>query len=134
MNKIALTALLLILVFLGANAQGPKLKVKITDTDGTATVVSNVSSSSSSSCNTSDFPVYQGTTKTDVDFNDLKKVIIRHDLPAEDRNNYLTVELFKNNGESGLYEMIRNIRITGKSEEGNFSVKVIDLQAIEVLN
>jgi len=134
MQRITLTTVLLTLVMLGVNAQGPKLKVRITDTDGTATVVSNVSSSSSSSCNTSDFPVYQGTTKTDVDFNDLKKVIVRHDLPAEDKNNYLTVELIMNSGESGLYEMIRSIRITGKSEEGNFSVKAFDVQAIEVLN
>jgi len=133
-TKRGLSALLLSLIFIGAIAQGPKLKVKITDTNNVTTIVENVSSSSSSSCNTSDFPVYQGTVKTDVNFRDLRSIIIRHDLPAEDNNNYLSVELMSKNGESGIYEMIRGIRITGKSEDGDFSAKVNEVSTIEVLH
>ncbi len=127
------SALISTFLILGAVAQEQELKVKIVDTDNVTTIINQVSSSSSSSCNTSDFPVYQGTTKRDVDFRDIKKVIVRHDKPAEDVNNYLTVELIQRNGESSVYEMIKNIRITGKSDEGDFSVKVIDVKTIEVL-
>ena len=132
--KKVVSLLLLALVLLGANAQNPKVKIKVVDTNDVATIVENVSSSSSSSCNTSDFPVYQGTSKTDVNFRDLKKVIVRHDKPAEDNTNYLSVELITKNGESDIYEMIRSIRITGKSEDGDFSVKIIDVKTVEILD
>jgi hypothetical protein len=71
-------------------AQNRELKVKIVDLNDMSTVVTNISTSSSSSCNTSDFPVYQGSTKIDLNFADLKSVIVRHDKPAEDSNNYIT--------------------------------------------
>ncbi|MCK4745477.1 MAG: hypothetical protein KAT15_00500, partial [Bacteroidales bacterium] len=132
--KKVVSLLLLTLIVAGAFAQESKLQVKVTDTNDEATIVYNVSSSSSSSCNTSDFPVYQGTSKTDVNFSDLKKVIVRHDLPAEDNTNYLSVELITKNGKSDIYEVIKSIRITGKSEDGDFSVKVIDVKTIEILD
>jgi hypothetical protein len=114
-------------------AQDRALKVKIVDLNDVATVVTNVSTSSSSSCNTSDFPVYQGSTKTDVNFADLKSVIVRHDKPAEDSNNYITVELLFKDGKSGLYEMIKHIRFTGVSEKGDFTIKVVDVNMVDVL-
>jgi hypothetical protein len=131
-KKIVLAFFLMAMVG-SLTAQEQALKVKVTDTREVATVIRNVSSSSSSSCNTSDFPVYQGSERTDVDFRNLKKIIVRHDKPAEDPNNYLTVELVSQNGESGTYEMIKGIRITGVSEKGDFSVKVIDVLTVEVL-
>ena len=132
--KKVVSLLLLTLIVAGAFAQESKLQVKVTDTNDEATIINSVSSSSSSSCNTSDFPVYQGTSKTDVNFSDLKKVIVRHDLPAEDNTNYLSVELITKNGKSDIYEVIKSIRITGKSEDGDFSVKVIDVKTIEILD
>jgi len=126
--------LLALLMITGAFAQRPQLRVKITDTEGVTTIVERVSSSSSSSCNTSDFPVYQGTEKRDVNFGDLKSIIVRHDQPAEDANNYITIELTDKTGKSGIYEMIKNIRITGKSEEGDYSIKINELKSIEVLD
>jgi hypothetical protein len=114
-------------------AQDRVLTVKIVDLNDVATVVTNVSTSSSSSCNTSDFPVYQGSTKTDVNFAELKSVIVRHDKPAEDSNNYITVELLFKNGKSGLYEMIKHIRFTGVSEKGDFTIKVVDVNMVDVL-
>ncbi len=133
-TKIGISIVLVFLIITGAFAQPPQFKVKITDTKGVTTIVERVSSSSSSSCNTSDFPVYQGTEKRDVDFSDLKSIIVRHDQPAEDANNYITIELVDKKGKSGIYEMIKNIRITGKSESGDFSVKINDVETIEVLD
>ena len=117
----------------GIYAKDRELKVRIVDLNDEATVVTNISTSSSSSCDTSDFPVYQGSNKTDVNFADLKSVIVRHDKPAEDSNNYITVELLFKDGKSGLYEMIRHIRFTGVSESGNFSIKVLDVNMIDVI-
>ena len=126
-------ALTVALMATGIFAQNQELKVKITDNNNVTTEVTNISTSSSSSCNTSDFPVYQGSTKTDVDFADLKSVTVRHDKPAEDSNNYITVELLFKDGKSGLYEMIRHIRFTGVSEKGDFSIKVPDVNMIDVV-
>jgi len=131
--KRLITALLIAMIATGIYAQDRELKVRIVDLNDEATVVTNISTSSSSSCSTSDFPVYQGSTKADVNFKDLKSVIVRHDKPAEDSNNYITVELLFKDGESGLYEMIRHIRFTGVSESGNFSIKVLDVNMIDVI-
>jgi hypothetical protein len=38
------------------------------------------------------------------------------------------------NGESGICEMIRNIRIMGNSDQGKFSAKIQDIKSIEVVN
>ncbi len=131
--KRLITALLIAMIATGIYAQDRELKVRIVDLNDEATVVTNISTSSSSSCDTSDFPVYQGSNKTDVNFADLKSVIVRHDKPAEDSNNYITVELLFKDGKSGLYEMIRHIRFTGVSESGNFSIKVLDVNMIDVI-
>ena len=121
------------LMAMGMWGQASDLKVRVTDLDGKTTVIQQVSSSSSSSCESSDFPVYQGSAKTDVDYNDLKHLMVRHDTPASDPNNYLTVELLFNDGRTGLYEMVRHIRITGKSESGNFSLKVSEMNMLEIV-
>lgn len=126
-------ALSIALMTTGIFAQNRELKVKIVDLKDVSTVVTNITTSSSSSCDTSDFPVYQGSTKTDVDFADLKSVIVRHDKPAEDPNSYITVELLFKDGKTGLYEMIKHIRITGVSEKGDFSIKVPDVNMITVV-
>lgn len=131
--KNLIAAVLFTLLVSGLSAQNRELKVKIVDLNNVTTVVTNVSTSSSSSCNTSDFPVYQGSTKADVNFADLKSIIIRHDKPAEDPNNYLTVELEFKDGKSGLYEMIKHIRFTGVTESGDFSIKAQEVSMIDVV-
>ena len=132
-QKTVLSVLLIALVLLGVNAQEPKVKLKVVDIDNVSTIVEAVSTSSSSSCMTADFPVYQGESSKEVNFSDLKKIVVRHDKPAEDGMHYISVELITREGESGLYEMINNIRITGKSEGGDFSVMVKDVQTVEVI-
>lgn len=134
MSKKVMSMLLLALIIIGANAQEPKVKLRIVDTGDVTTIIDNVGTSSSSSCNTADFPVYQGKSLTEVNFSDLKKIIVRHDKPAEDDTNYLSVEIITKSGVSDVFEMIKNIRITGKSEYGDFSVKIVDVKTVEVLN
>ena len=114
-------------------AQDRELKVKVVDLKDVSTVIKRVSTSSSTSCDSSDFPVYQGSTKTDVNFADLQSVIVRHDKPAEDANNYVTVELQFKDGKSGLYEMVKHVRISGVSDAGDFSIKIKDVNVMDVV-
>jgi hypothetical protein len=69
-----------------------------------------------------------------VNFLDLKRMIVRQDIPAGDNVHYISVELVDKNGESGICEMIRNIRIMGNSDQGKFSAKIQDIKSIEVVN
>ena len=123
------TALLLASFGLAIYAQDRDVTVKITDLEKVTTTVRNVSSSSSSSCGTSDFPIYLGT---DVDIADLTWISVRHDLTPTDPN-YIKLELTFKDGTSGIYEMIKYIRFTGKTEEGNFAIQVKDINTIEIV-
>lgn len=123
---------MLVSVGLAAYAQGTSVTVKITDLKKVTTTVQNASSSSSSSCGTSDFPVYQGSTLQDIDIADLTWISVRHDLSPSDPS-YIKVELTFRNGSSGIYEMVRYIRFTGKTDEGSFALMVKDINTIEIV-
>lgn len=131
-QRTILTALLLVSFGLASSAQGRGVTVKITDLKKVTTTVQNASSSSSSSCGTSDFPIYQGTETKDVDIADLTWISVRHDLTPSDPS-YIKLELTFKNGTSGIYEMVRYIRFTGKTEEGNFAIQVKDINTIEIV-
>jgi len=124
-----LTAALLVCFGLAIYAQEKGVTVKITDLEKVTTTVWNVSSSSSSSCGTSDFPVFLGD---DVDIADLTWISVRHDLTPTDPN-YIKLELTFKDGTSGIYEMIKYIRFTGKTEEGNFGLMVNEINTIEIV-
>ena len=126
------TALLLVCFGLATKAQGNSVTVKITDLEKVTTTVQNASSSSSSSCDTSDFPVFQGTESKDVNIADLTWISVRHDLTPSDPS-YIKLELTFKNGTTGIYEMVRYIRFTGKTEEGNFAIQVKDINTIEIV-
>ena len=97
-RKTIFTVMLLVSFGLSVFAQRKGVTVKINDLDKVTTTVQNATSSSSSSCNTSDFPVYQGTELKDVDIADLKWISVRHDLTPSDPN-YVKLELtFKDGG------------------------------------
>jgi len=132
--KRVITALCLLMFVTGIFAQKKEYTVKVFDLQDVVTTLHQVSSSSSSSCESADFPVYQGSEKTDVNFEVLKSIVVRHDRPASDPNNYVTVELEYLNGTSGLYEMVKHIRITGTSESGNFSMKIMDINLLEIMH
>lgn len=126
------TAILLMAFVMGTFAQ-EQVVVKITDLEKVTTTLSNASTSSSSSCNTSDFPVYQGSTLKEIDFADLSWISVRHDLKSSDPNNYVSVELTFKDGKTGIYEMVKHIRFTGRTSEGSFSLKVIETNTVEVV-
>jgi hypothetical protein len=131
-QRTILTALLLVSFGLATSAQGRGVTVKITDLEKVTTTVQNASSSSSSSCGTSDFPVYQGTETKDVDIADLTWISVRHDLTPSDPN-YIKLELTFKDGKTGIYEMVRYIRFTGKTEEGSFAIQVKDINTIQII-
>ena len=126
------TAILLMAFVMGTFAQ-EQVVVKITDLEKVTTTLSNATTSSSSSCNTSDFPVYQGSTLKEIDFADLTWISVRHDLTPSDPNNYISVELTFKDGKTGIYEMVKHIRFTGKTSEGSFSLKVVETNTVEVV-
>lgn len=128
------TVLLLLAFVLGSHAQERRVSAKITDLENVTTPVENPSTSSSSSCNTSDFPVYQGSTLKEIDFADLTWISVRHDLTPSDPNNYISLELTFKDGKTGIYEIVKHIRFTGKSEEGSFSLKVKDTNTVEIIH
>lgn len=128
------TALLILAFVLGSHAQEQGVTAKITDLEKVTTTLENPSTSSSSSCNTSDFPVYQGSTLKEIDFSDLTWISVRHDITPSDPNNYISVELTFTDGKTGVYEMVKHIRFTGKTEEGSFSLKVKDTNTVEVIH
>jgi len=126
------TALLLFSFAMATYAQGEGTTAKITDLKKVTTTVTDLSSSSSSSCGTADFPVYQGSETRDVDIADLTWISVRHDLTPSDPN-YIKLELTFKNGSTGIYEMVRYIRFTGKSDEGNFSKMVKDINTVQII-
>ena len=131
-QRTILTAILLVSFGLATFAQGKSVTVKISDLEKVTTTVQNASSSSSSSCGTSDFPVYQGTSEKDVDLADLTWISVRHDLTPSDPS-YIKLELTFMDGTSGIYEMVRYVRFTGKTEEGNFAIMVKDINTIQIV-
>ena len=123
------TTLLLVLFALASYAQGNGVTAKITDLKKVTTTVTNASSSSSSSCGTSDFPIFLGDN---VDIAALTWISVRHDLTPSDPN-YIKLEMTFKDGNTGIHEMIRYIRFSGKTEEGDFSIMVKDVNTIQIL-
>jgi len=125
-------ALLLLGLGTATYAQEKGVTAKITDLKKVTTTVQNASSSSSSSCGSSDFPVFQGSDQKDVDIADLTWISVRHDLTPSDPS-YIKIELTFKNGSTGIYEMVRYVRFTGSTDEGNFAIQVKDINIIEIV-
>jgi hypothetical protein len=131
-NRTIFTAILLFSFGLVTFAQGRGVTIKVTGLDKVTTTVQNATSSSSSSCNTSDFPVYQGAELKEVNFADLTWISVRHDLKPSDPN-YVKLELTFKDGSTGIYEMVRYIRFAGKTDQGNFAEMVKDINTIQIV-
>ncbi len=97
-------------------------------------MVTNASSSSSSSCNSPDFPVLRGGTRKDINFGELSWITVVHDQAARDPEIYIKVELTLKNGSTEEYEMIRNVRFTGKSGQDDFSIMVEEINTVQIQN
>ena len=107
--------------------------IKVIDKNSETTMVYDASSSSSSSCNSPDFPVIRGGSRKDINFNDLSWITVRHDKPASN-DLYVTVELTTRDGEIEVMEMIKQIRFTGKTGEGEFSIPVREISMVQVMH
>lgn len=114
-----------------AFVQGQEMKVKIVDLENVKTVVDNATTSSSTGMD--DFPVYQNGVQALMHMDDLYMILVRHDQKASDPNLYVVVELLDMEHKSSIYEMARYMRFSGSSEAGPFSIKVKDINTIEVL-
>ena len=116
---------------MGAYAQQQEVVVKITDLKKVSTVIQDASTSSSN-CGSSKFPVYQGTSELNLEFSDLTWINVRHDLTPSDPN-YVKIEVSFKDGKTEIYEMVRYIRFTGDTGEGNFAIMVKEINTIEVV-
>jgi hypothetical protein len=127
-----ISILVLILILIGVSAQEQLHILKITDVQGITTVVRDASSSSSSTCNSPDFPVLRGGNRKDVDFRELSGISVFHDQTDSEPGIYIKVELSLKNGVTEEYEMIRNIRFTGKTGDLDFSILVKDISTVQI--
>ncbi len=129
------TAISVILLFLatGLYAQDQRFMVRITDTQNQSTLVENATSSSSSSCNSSDFPVMQNGSRTDVNFRDLNKLVVHPERSTGNNDMYVAVELFHRDGTSEMTEMIRSIRLMGNTDEGRYGKKIDEIREVDVI-
>ena len=122
-----------LVIFFTASAfvQGQGMKVKIVDLENVKTVVDYATTSSSTGMD--DFPVYQNGAQQLMHLDDLYMILVRHDQKASDPNLYVVVELLDMEHKSSMYEMARHMRFSGSSEAGPFSLKVQEINTIEVL-
>ncbi|MDX2431958.1 MAG: hypothetical protein QNK35_13565, partial [Bacteroides sp.] len=106
-------------------------KVRIVDLEDVAVVIDNATSSSADE--SGDFPVYLYGEKQMKKFDDLYMILIRHDIQASDPNIYITVELIDMDDQSSLFEMAKYMRVSGAGETGSFSIKVKDINTLQVM-
>ena len=106
-------------------------KVRIVDLEDVATEIENATSSSAEGEN--DFPVYLYGEKQMKKFDDLYMILVRHDMEPSDPDRYICVELVDMKDQSSVYEMAKYMRISGATEAGSFSIKVKDINTLQVL-
>ena len=125
------TAVLLMAITIATYAQDQNVTAKITDLEKVTTTIQNATTSSSN-CGSSEFPVYQGSKLTNLELADMTWISVRHDLSPSDPN-YVKVELTFKDGKTAIYEMVKYIRFTGTTEEGNFAIMVKEINTIELV-
>ena len=123
--------LFVLLFFTGAFAQEAEVNAKITDLEKVTTRVENLTTSSS--MKPDEFPVFQNGTQMTMHFSDLYMILVRHDLKASDPNLYMCVELVTPDDQSTLCEVAKYMRFSGETESGSFSIKVKEINAIEIV-
>ena len=112
-------------------AQDQELKLRIVDLENQATVVDHPGSSSSTT--DYDFPVFVNGEEVGMHFKDLYMILIRHDLKAAAPDLYMRVELIDMNDQSTMADIARYMRFTGRTEAGNFSMQVKDINVLEIV-
>jgi len=127
----AFISLTLLLLITGIYAQDHSSKVRIVDLENVATVINNATTSSSEEVD--DFPVYLDGVKQIKKFDDLYMILVRHDLKASDPSIYISVELIDMDEHSSVFEMAKYMRVSGAAESGPFSIKVKEINTMQVM-
>ncbi|MCP4309873.1 MAG: hypothetical protein GY790_01300 [Bacteroidetes bacterium] len=130
LKKLLATLSVSLLIF-ALYAQETSSKLRIVDLENVATVINSATTSSSEEQD--DFPVYLDGIKQTKKFDDLYMILVRHDLKASDPNIYISVELIDMEDQSSIYEMAKYMRVSGQAESGSFSIKVKEINTIEVM-
>ena len=107
------------------------VKARIVDLEDVATVIENTTTSSSDGSGS--FPVYLYGEKQMKNFDNLYMILVRHDLEASDPNIYISVELIDMDDRSSVYEMAKYMRVSGSAESGPFSIKIKDINTLQVV-
>ena len=128
--KRVFVSLSLVFIILALFAQDPA-KVRIVDLEDLATVIENTTTSSADA--SGDFPVYLYGEKQMKFFDDLYMILVRHDMESSDPNIYISVELIDMDDQSSIYEMAKYMRVSGKTEAGTFSIKIKDINTLQVV-
>ncbi len=124
---------ILLFVTVGAVAQEQRFMVRITESGDRTVLLENATSSSSSSCNSSDFPVMQNGTRTDVNFRDLNSIVVHPERSTQNDEIYVAVELIHRDGSSEMTEMIRSVRLMGNTEEGRYRKRIDEIREVSVI-
>ncbi len=130
----AIAVLIFFLFAAGLAAQGSGVTIKVIDVQGVTTVIQAATSSSASSCNSPDFPVLKGGSRKDIDFSELEWISVLHGVPTGNDQIYIRVELTLKSGELEEYDMIKNIRFSGQSEQGDFTIQVKDISTVQIMH
>ena len=128
--KRVFTSLSIFLFILALYGQGPT-KVRIVDLEDVAIKIENATSSSANG--EGDFPVYLYGEKQMKKFDDLYMILVRHDMEASDPERYISVELIDMDDKSSIFEMAKYMRFSGTSEAGTFSIKLMEINTLQVL-
>ena len=128
--KRVFASLTIFLFLLTLHAQDPT-KVRIVDLEDVATQIENATSSSADG--EGDFPVYLYGEKQMKKFDDLYMILVRHDMEASDPDRYISVELIDLDDKSSIYEMAKYMRFSGALEAGPFSIKLMEINTLQVL-
>jgi hypothetical protein len=65
--------------------------------------------------------------------NDLYMILVRHDLQASDPDIYISVELIDMDDRSSIFEMAKFMRVSGSTGEGSFSIRLKDVNTMQVM-
>jgi hypothetical protein len=129
-----IAALLFVLLATGTRAQDSPATVKVTDLKGVTTLIKHATTSSSSSTGIPDFPVLAEGSRKEIKFSEVNWISVLHGDPTSNDQVYIRVELTFINGKTEEVEMIKHIRFSGQSEQGPFSIKVMEVNTVQVIH
>jgi len=131
MNRKLSLIFLLGAICLSAIAQKEAIGLRVTDLDKNRSDLTEFRTSSGTIGN--DFPVYVYGEKQALMFKDVYMILVRHDVEPSNPDIYVTIEVIDLQDNSTLYEAAKYMRIAGNKDGEAFSIKLNQLNGIEVL-